>query len=211
LAAVTALTPTSGSAPGLASQPAARERLTRLLQLVARQDRSAFEALYDLTSAHLLGVAWQVLRDRDHAEEVLQEAYVKVWFHAERFDPAIASPMTWLTNVVRNRAIDAHRQERARRVETESVGDDPDAWGAGHGPGPEELLQQAIVASGIDRCMGELQPKQRQALALAYYRGLGQGDIARVLVTPLGTVKGWLQRGMDDLRHCLEAAGILNP
>jgi RNA polymerase sigma factor (sigma-70 family) len=98
----------------------ASERLAELLGRVARRDRDAFRSLYEATSARLYGVAIGLLHDRARAEEVLQEAYVRIWQRAAEFDATIARPMTWLISIVRHRAIDLLRAERHERETTSS-------------------------------------------------------------------------------------------
>lgn len=183
--------------------------LTTLIARVALRDRAAFERLYRATSAPLLGLAVGILHQRDRAEEVLQEAFMKVWHGAAGYDATIARPMTWLINIVRHQAIDRLRSQRGDRAHTVAWDDealleraDPDA------PQPAQLLEASLARAHIDVCMAELSAPQRQAIALAYYRGLVHTEIAGLLDAPLGTVKAWVRRGVDRLRDCLEAAGV---
>ncbi|NRF70231.1 sigma-70 family RNA polymerase sigma factor [Aquincola sp. S2] len=184
------------------------EELARLLGRVALQDRRAFEQVYRLTSAHLLGLAEGVLGRRDRAEDVLQEAFMNVWYGAAGFNPAIATPMTWLINIVRNKAIDKLRSGKAERAATVELDDEAMALPADAAQQPQALFDDSIKRLRIDGCMGELSAQQRQAIALAYYRGLVHTEIAESLNAPLGTVKAWVRRGIDRLKSCLEAAGV---
>lgn len=188
----------------------AADDLVDLMSRVALRDRSAFDRLYRATCAHLLGVAFRILSNRDRAEEVLQEAFMNVWHSAGGYNPGVAAPMTWLINIVRNKAIDTLRAGRTERSSTVALGDDPQALDVADDDGlqPQHLLDDSLVRLKIDRCMGELHAAQRQALALAYYRGMVHTDIAEALGAPLGTVKAWVRRGLDKLKVCLEAAGV---
>src|SRR5258706_172254 len=94
------------------------EDLAALLPRVALGDRAAFERVYRATCAHLLGVAFRILNSRERAEEVLQEAFMNVWHSAGGFDASVAGPMTWLINIVRNKAIDALRSGKTERAST---------------------------------------------------------------------------------------------
>ena len=94
------------------------EDLAALLPRVALGDRAAFERVYHAACAHLLGVAFRILNSRERAEEVLQEAFMNVWHGAGGFDASVAGPMTWLINIVRNKAIDALRSGRTERAST---------------------------------------------------------------------------------------------
>lgn len=185
--------------------------LAQWLARAALRDRAAFERVYQATSAHLLGVAFRILGQRERAEEVLQEAFMNVWHNAGTFDAGIATPMTWLINIVRNKAIDARRSGKAERESTGSLDD-----GSGEALGvaaddaslPTQLLEEHLVRLKIDACMATLTAPQRQALALAYYRGLVHTEVAEALAVPLGTAKAWVRRGLDKLKACLEAGGM---
>ena len=186
--------------------------LSALLARVGLGDRSAFASLYKQTAAHLMGVVLRINRDRAQAEDVLQEVYVNVWRAAGRFDAAMSQPMTWLTSVARNRAIDSlrRRQTEPQTVSTTlGTDDDPDdmlQYQASDAPGPLELLARAGEAHALTACLGELSGEQQQSLALAFYQGLSHAEVAAHLRQPLGTVKSWLRRGLQALKACLERA-----
>jgi RNA polymerase sigma-70 factor (ECF subfamily) len=184
------------------------EDLAALLQRVALGDRAAFERVYRATCAHLLGVAFRILNSRERAEEVLQEAFMNVWHGAGGFDATVAGPMTWLINVVRNKAIDALRSGRAVRESTLALDEEALAVAADEAQQPQALLERSLAKLRIADCMGDLGASQRQALALAYYRGMVHTEIAQALGAPLGTAKAWVRRGLDKLKDCLEAAGL---
>ena len=186
----------------------APDDLSTLMARVALQDRAAFERVYRSTSAHLLGVALRILNSRERAEEVLQEAFMNVWHGAGGFDASVAGPMTWLINIVRNKAIDALRSGRTERASTSAFDDEAMAVAADATQQPQALLERSLEKLRITACMGELGAPQRQALALAYYRGMVHTEIAETLGAPLGTVKAWVRRGLDKLKDCLEAAGV---
>jgi RNA polymerase sigma-70 factor, ECF subfamily len=182
--------------------------LAALLARVALRDAGAFERLYQATSAHLLGVAYRICNNRDRAEELLQEAFVNVWHGAGSYNAAIAAPMTWLINIVRNKTIDAIRSHANERASTQPLDDQALAVAADASQEPHHLFDEALLRSRIAACMVELSAAQRQALALAYYRGMVHTEIATVLGAPLGTAKAWVRRGLDKLKSCLEAAGV---
>ncbi|MFY9512403.1 MAG: sigma-70 family RNA polymerase sigma factor [Rubrivivax sp.] len=188
------------------------DELSQLLGRVALHNRAAFEQVYRRTSEHLLGLAFGILGRRERAEDVLQEAFMNVWHGAARYDPGIAAPMTWLINIVRNKAIDRLRSGKFEREHSVDLDDDtlaaqPDT----RTPAPQVLLEDSLLRAHIAACMAGLVPAQRQALALAYYRGLVHAEIAETLGAPLGTVKAWVRRGSDKLRVCLQAAGVTQP
>jgi RNA polymerase sigma-70 factor, ECF subfamily len=184
------------------------QELARLLGRVALRDQAAFRALYQATSAHLLGLAYGILDRRDRAEDVLQEAFMNVWNGAGSYNPAMATPMTWLINIVRNKAIDKLRVGKAERASTVALDDEAYAIADEPEREPQRLMQASLERAQVDSCMAQLGASQRQAIALAYYKGLVHTEIASALDAPLGTVKAWVRRGMDRLRVCLEQAGV---
>ena len=188
-----------------------QEDLARWLARVALGDRGAFEQVYRATCAHLLGVALRISQRRDRAEDALQEAFVNVWHRAGSFDASVASPMTWLINIVRNKAIDMQRSGKTERARTGELDDEALAVAADESQQPQHLWQASLERLHIDACMAALGASQRQALALAYYRGLAHAEIAETLNAPLGTVKAWVRRGLDKLQGCLRAAGVTAP
>lgn len=176
---------------------------------VALRDRAAFEHLYRLTSAHLFSVSLRMLRNEQRAQEILQEAYVSIWHHAQGYQPAAGTPMTWMINIVRNKAIDLLRARRHEDAQSVALDDDALAVPADAAGEPAHLLEQSLVDARIGACMQTLSAPQRQALALAYYRGMVHTEIAEALHTPLGTIKAWVRRGLDRLKTCLEAGGVV--
>jgi RNA polymerase sigma-70 factor (ECF subfamily) len=200
--------------------PAATEwtdRSRELAQLLARAglgDRAAFATLYERTSAHLFAVVLRINRDRAQAEDILQEVYVNVWRSAQSFDAAQSQPLTWLTSIARNRAIDSLRRAQTQpqiQAAHTSGGDDAEESDvydqvADDSAGPLELLSRASDARALSHCMQDLSAQQRQSVALAFFDGLSHAEVAQQLRQPLGTVKSWLRRALMSLKSCLEAA-----
>jgi len=148
--------------------------LAQLMSRSALGDRTAFARLYDLTSGHLFAVVLRIQRDRALAEDLLQEVYVNLWRSVGRFDAAQSQPMTWLTSVARNRAIDSLRRAQAQpvmqsvhREDDDDERPDLDQQLADESPGPADLLSQAAEARRLDTCMKGLTAVQRQSVASA--------------------------------------------
>ncbi len=185
------------------------ERNARLMELLARTalaDQKAFAELYRLTSAHLYAVALRILRESAAAEEVLQESFVNIWNHAGSYVAAKSQPFTWLTSIVRNRCLD---QLRRREVETVTLDDEDEGTALrDEAPTPLEMLVSGADARAVKACVEALDAGQKQALALAFYRGLSHSELAAHLKQPLGTVKSWVRRGLERLKACLDAAGV---
>lgn len=192
--------------------------LARLLSLAGLGDKAAFAKLYDRTSAHLFAVVLRINRDRSQAEDILQEVFVKVWRSASSFDAAQSQPLTWLTSIARNGAIDSLRRKQTQ-PQIQSIaagvaatdaepGEDKDLYDtvADDAAGPLELLSQAAEARALSHCMKSLNAQQRQCVALAFYDGLSHAEVAEQLRQPLGSVKSWVRRGLLALKSCLQSA-----
>ena len=177
-------------------------RLAELLAQCALRNQRAFAELYGLTSAKLFGVALRILRRRDWAEEVLQECYVSVWNHAGDYAVQRSAPLTWMTSIVRNRSLDW-----LRRPQHEATGEEYDiaveAW-QDDSPGPLERLAASNEAAALERCLRQLDGKQRQSIMLAFYHGMSHSEVAGHMKQPLGTVKTWVRRGLERLKVCLQ-------
>jgi RNA polymerase sigma-70 factor (ECF subfamily) len=190
------------------------DRSKELSALLARSglgDRQAFAALYERTSAHLFAVVLRINRDRAQAEDVLQEVYVNVWRAAQSFDAAQSQPLTWLTSVARNRAIDSLRRKQTEpQTQPAPINDDEDQDVyddvADDAPTPLEMLSRASDARALAQCMDGLSAPQRQSVALAFYDGLSHAEVADQMRQPLGTVKSWVRRALLSLKACLDNA-----
>ncbi|MDB5469106.1 MAG: polymerase subunit sigma [Caulobacter sp.] len=181
-----------------------RERLKTVLGQVAAGDRNAMADLYRATSAKLYGVCLRIVRDDAEAEEVLQEVYLTVWKRAASYDPAKASPITWLAAVARNRAIDRLRASGARVVRSSGPIDgaldlaDP-------APDAESQLGHSEDSRRLKGCLDRLEPDHAGLIRRAFFGGLSYSDLAQAAGRPLGTVKTWIRKGLMNLKVCLES------
>jgi RNA polymerase sigma-70 factor (ECF subfamily) len=171
-----------------------------LLVRVGRGDQAAFESLYDRIAGVVFGVVRRVVRDPAQAEEVTQEVLVEVWRTAPRFDPDRGAATSWVLTMAHRRAVD--------RVRSAQASADRDARAARLEQTPEYDAVSDTVELGMERdevrkALGSLTALQREAVALAYYGGLTQREVADRLGVPLGTVKTRLRDGLTRLRDAL--------
>ncbi len=173
--------------------------ISKLLASIALHDRTAFDTLYQHTSAKLFGVVLRLLKDRAEAEDALQDIYVKVWQRADQYAVSRASAMSWLIAIARNHAIDRLRTRRAIYEELDEakfIADDT--------PDPEALAQASGERTRIEICMQRLEDRLANAVRGAYLDGYSYQELANQHAVPLNTMRTWLRRSLMKLRKCLE-------
>ncbi len=175
--------------------------LVWLLAAVSRGDHEAFQRLYAATSAKLYGVVLRILRRGDLAEEVLRDTYLRVWRGASEFNPAEATPITWMVAMARNQALDI-----ARKKSNVGMGEEPLGMDSGSDM-PEPLVRREMTddLKRLLACMGNLEEERRRLILLAYYSGWTRDELATRFDKPANTIKTWLRRGLLQVRECLEA------
>lgn len=174
-----------------------------LLTACAAGDRQALRKLYTLEGARLLGVVQRIVKDRAIAEDIIHDAFVKIWNGAHTFDAERGSGKTWVFSVARHLALNhVRRQYREVTIDDESA---------------ERLDAERSLAAGndiadefdwqgrgeLDRCLNQLEAERRNCLFHAYIDGYSHSEIAERLDRPLGTVKAWIKRSLHTLRECL--------
>ncbi|MFI6875637.1 sigma-70 family RNA polymerase sigma factor [Streptomyces sp. NPDC050400] len=180
--------------------PSAEPDLEELVGRAALGDEDAFTSVYDVVAGPVLGTVRAVLRDQAQSEEVAQEVLVEVWRTAPRFRSEVGTAMNWILTLAHRRAID-----RVRSVEAAAARDHKAALLA-HTPDFDQVTEQVetrLEREQVRRCLRTLTEIQRQAVTLAYYRGLTYRQVAETLALPLGTVKTRLRDGLIRLRDCL--------
>ncbi|MBF6161587.1 ECF RNA polymerase sigma factor SigK [Nocardia cyriacigeorgica] len=177
-----------------------RGRLDGLLKSTAAGDREAFTHFYRETSPRVFGLALRVLRSPAAAEETTQEVFLQVWSAAERYDPALSSPIGWLMMITHRRAVD--------RVRSESSAAGRDAvYGHTHLGRDHDIVAETVGQrmdeQAVRDCLDTLTYTQREAVALAYYSGRTYREVADHLASPLPTVKSRIRDGLKRLQDCL--------
>ena len=177
------------------------DHLADLMARTGMGDRRAFAELYASTKSKLFAVALRIVHERQVAEEVLQDSFVKIWHHAAEYATAKSAPMTWMTAIVRNRSLDIVRRPHLE------VADDDDYFAlnmADESPAAADALATKRDEAQIVRCMKGLEGEQNKAIALAFFQGLSHSEVAGKLGKPLGTVKTHIRRGLLKLKACLD-------
>ncbi len=174
--------------------------LAVLLGQVATGDRNALAELYSRTSAQLLGLVLRMLHRQEIAEEVLHDAYLRIWHNAATFPAQRGPAMGWMVAIVRSAAMDRLRRQR-REVPLESL---PDYDGPDAEAGDAAAAPATAEGRALADCLAQLEAEQRNCLLLAYYHGLTHEELAQRLERPLGTVKSWIRRSLLRLRQCLD-------
>jgi RNA polymerase sigma factor (sigma-70 family) len=180
------------------------EQLSTWLHAVGQGDAGAFRKLYDATSPKLFGYVMRILGKRELAEEALQDGFFAIWHGAAGYQRQLAAPMTWMTTIVRNKALDRLRGQ-ARDAVVDGPDFDPDLMQAMEDPraNPIDALLLSSDARALAYCMSTLEGLHRQVVGLAFFHDLSHSEVAQQLTVPIGTVKTWIRRSLERLKACL--------
>lgn len=176
---------------------------TRLLDEVARGDHDALARLYDRFERPVFSLAVQTLGgDRQRAEEVVQDTFMKVWRGASTYDDALGSPSSWIFTIARRTAIDLWRRESRRPVPSEAS--------AEVASGAPDVGDEAWAGWELNKALVDLPDDQRVAIDLFVVMGYTHVQIAEQTGIPLGTVKTRIYAGLRALRVALESRGYMD-
>ena len=179
-----------------------------LLARIAARDTAALAEIYDRHSRLLFGLILRIVRDRAVAEELLQEAFVRVWMRAETYDARLGAPLSWIVRVARNLAIDHQRARRSRAaIDAPAPGDHAaEAVPASDIESPETVASDSERRRALTSALTALPAEQRRLIEAAFFEGYTHSELARRFELPLGTVKTRIRAGMTALRQHLEHA-----
>ncbi len=184
-------------APGIGSTAPTASPATALLLRVAGGDVAAFNALVQMLTRQAQALAWRTLNDKAAAEDVCQQAFLKLWTAADRFDPARGSAEAWFRRILINLCLDRRRSIKP----VQPIEDGFDIADAA--PDPEARAIAADRQGRIDAAMARLNPRQRAALTMFHGEGCSMAEIAEVMQTTAKAVEGLLGRARNELRTML--------
>lgn len=177
-----------------------QDELMELLVAVAREDRQAFQRLYEKISGRMFGLCLKLASQRDLAEEAVQDAFVQIWHHASEYHNERGAPLGWMLTIARYRTLDLMRSRKAKQT----VGDSHLEHLEDGREGPLDVSLRTAGAAELTGCLEELSEPQRDSILLSYYRGFTHDELSEALSSPIGTVKSWIRRGLIALKRCLE-------
>src|SRR5436190_609522 len=169
-----------------------------LMQLVRKGESAAFEVVYQRHATAAFSLAYRMVGTRNAAEDVVQEAFLSLWRSGARYDRARGSVRTWVLGIVHNRAIDALRRSVVhdrRRASDEGI---EERFEARERTDVEAARNDE--AQGIRQALTTLPAEQSRVIELAYFGGFTQTEIASMLDTPIGTIKGRMRLGLEKMR-----------
>lgn len=180
------------------------EELMRLLARCALRDQAALESLYQKTAAYLNAVAYRIVGSTDLSNDVLQESFVQIWNNATRYTPAQGNPTTWMTSIVRYRAIDKLRHEGRHQNRPHHDEEANILLSTPSEDTEEEIYSRFRLNEELKKCLDAMNDKFKRSIELAYLQGYSREELAETLGTNINTVKSWLKRGGAQLKICME-------
>lgn len=177
-----------------------QDELMGLLIAVAREDRHAFQRLYEKISGRMFGLCLKLASQRDLAEEAVQDAFVQIWHNASEYHNDRGAPLSWMMTIARYRTLDLMRSRKSKATDGDANLDKAED----QREGPLDTSLRSADSAVLTGCIEELSDVQRDSILLSYYRGFTHDELAVALSSPIGTVKSWVRRGLMALKRCLE-------
>jgi RNA polymerase sigma-70 factor (ECF subfamily) len=192
-------------APTAVASPGGGASDLDLLERIRASDASALDALYARYASPVYSLVWKILQNAEESEDVALDVFWQIWRQADRYDPSRGAPPAWIFTVARSRAIDRLRARQRREDRTISF-DDPAAKldPLDEEAGPDQVASFRQTRDAVREAMQTLPPSQREAVELAFFKGLTHVEIATKLRQPLGTVKTRIRQGLIRLRRQLD-------
>jgi len=175
-----------------------------LIKLIAQSRSDAINELYERYNRLVFSVAFAIVGDRSVAEEITLDVFVQVWQRAASYRPELAKVSTWLIAITRHHAIDILRWQKSRPESNSVYWDEISMQDGPQMHNLEEQMEIAMKREQVRKAVAQLPPDQREALALAYFKGYTQSQISEALKQPLGTIKTRIRLAMQKLRKLLD-------
>ncbi len=172
----------------------------QIIKLLWSQDKKVIDVLYDLYSASLYGIALKIVPSEEIAQDVIQDAFTKVWKSCRKYDPSKGTLFTWLLNITRNTALDHLRQYKRLQVNGHSALDGNVDHYVTEGINPNHI--------GVKEIVEDLDDKYRTIIELIYFKGYTQSEVQQHLDIPLGTVKSRAKIAMRELRKVFQEQNV---
>jgi RNA polymerase sigma-70 factor, ECF subfamily len=176
----------------------------QLIKLIAQSKQDAINELYERYKRLVFSVAFAIVGDQSVAEEITLDVFVQVWQRADSYRPELAKVSTWMIAITRNHAIDILRWQRSRPEANSVHWEDRSVQNGPLIHNLEEQIESTLKKERVRKAVAQLPEDQREALALAYFKGYTQSQISEALKQPLGTIKTRIRLGMQKLRKLLE-------
>lgn len=177
-----------------------QDEIAQLINRVALGDRAAFNLLYRQTSPKLFAICLRILKNKERAEEAIQEVYIKIWHRSKTFEDGFSSSWSWLAAIARYQSIDVIRRLKPDSLNIEEVYELEDT-------GMLNPEQQAVISDQgrqLESCLRELADDHASAVKRAYVEGLSYLELSDELNVPINTVRTWLRRSLLKLRECMQ-------
>lgn len=193
-----------------AAQVDREKRLHDLLARCVLRDQLALKLLYDETAPYLNRVAFNILHSEEWSNDALQEAFIQIWKNAERYRPDLSKPLTWMSSIVRYRALDRLTVEKRHggHIEFDTISDSLSSMDAASlsdtNNSIEDDIEQTDRQKMVVECFATLNERGRRCIQLAYIYGYSREELAESFDTNVNTIKSWLHRNVKRLRTCLE-------
>lgn len=175
-------------------------KLAELLARVAHSDQAAFQSVYQLASPIVYGVLLRMFKYESHADDALQETFLKIWEKAASYDQSQGKPLTWMTSIARYHALDVLRSRQSRLSrDTEYAAEHQQVMET-----TQNLYSQVDDGQLLSICLERLEPEARDCVIHAYCGGYTHDEISVLTGRALGTVKSWIKRSLKSLRECID-------
>ncbi len=182
------------------------ELYSSLIARCAIRDHKALDELYHSIAPYLNKVAFNIVKSEDISNDVLQEGFIQIWQNAGDYQPDKAKPITWMTSIVRYRALDRLAKEKRRDDVIEACDEvevrHPDKHMSNDRP--DIAAMQLQDSNFLLECMETLSDRVKESISLAYLQGYSRQELAENFNSSVNTIKSWLKRGAERLKNCIE-------